>query len=101
MNDPAEAPLPPSLRLLQRLVLALLVVMIAGVATVAATLVIRLTPDPPRLPEPLRLPPGAQAQAVTVGPDWVLVVTTDGRALVLDRATGRLRQEIGIETAPR
>jgi hypothetical protein len=49
----------------------------------------------PVLPESLTLPEGAKAEAVTVGADFVLVVTTDGRALVYGR-NGAFRQEIAL-----
>lgn len=89
--------LPPSLRLLQRLVLVLTVVMIGGFATLIAALVLRLNADGPPLPASLDLPNGADAVAFTQGSDWVAVVTADDRILVYDRLTGRLRQEVVIE----
>lgn len=94
MPEEEGAPLPLSIRLLKWLVLALTATMIVGVITIVAVIVIRVQADAPRpiLPETLVLPEGAEAQAVTVGPGWALVVTTDGRLLTYDGA-GRLVEE--------
>ena len=72
-------------------------VMIAGVVAVVALLVTRLgqTPSLP-LPEEISLPEGARALSVTVGPDWYLVATEDGRLLAYDRATGALMREVDL-----
>ena len=73
---------------------ALTVTLIAGVITIVALLVIRLsTAGPPlALPPEIRLPAGETAEAVTLGRDWVAVVTVDAagteRVRVLDAATG-------------
>lgn len=77
--------------------LVLLVTMILGVIAVVGLLVTRM-PDANALPLPetIQLPAGAQAQAVTVGPDWFAVVTTEGRILVFDRLSGALRQEVAV-----
>lgn len=103
--DPAEdPPEPPRLRQLRWLVNALMLVLIAGVITVTALLVIRLAPfAAPGLPESLTLPPGERAEAVTLGRDWLAVVTTDAegrqRVRVLDRATGAERGSLEIAPA--
>ena len=88
---------PASLRFLRRLVTALTLVMIAGLVTVIALLVTRLTsePDPMVLPEAIALPEGASASAFTRGGDWLAVVTGDGRILVYG-LDGALWQEIEI-----
>ena len=71
--------------------------------TIVALLVIRLAPlaRAPDLPEAIRLPPGESARAVTLGSDWIAVVTVDGdgqeRIRVLDRATGADRASLLIE----
>ena len=73
-----------------------MITMIGGVITIVGLLVTRLpSAAGPVLPESLALPDGAQAEAVTVGADFVLVVTTDGRALVYGR-DGTFRQEIAL-----
>lgn len=102
MSDPTDAPdpaLPPSLRLLKWLVIALTLTMIGGVITVVALLVTRMpqafSSVAPSLPEGFALPEGTQAQAVTFGEGWVAVVTGDDRILIFGR-DGRLRQEVAL-----
>lgn len=75
----AEAALPPSVRLLKWLVIALTATLIGGVITVVALLVTRL-PHPgavPALPATLTLPAGVTPQAVTFGQGWIAVVGSD------------------------
>jgi hypothetical protein len=77
-DDGAE---PPGLRRLRRLVTGLTVTLIAGVITIVALLVIRLSAlssPAPLLPPALSLPAGENAEAVTFGAGWVAVVTVDG-----------------------
>lgn len=91
--------MPPGLRFLKGLVIALTLTMIVGVITVVAVLVTRmprLTSTLPVLPDQLTLPPGTTAAAVTAGDGWFAVVTTDNRILILDH-TGKLRQDIKIQ----
>ena len=91
--------MPPGLRFLKGLVIALTLTMIVGVITVVAVLVTRmprLTQAAPLLPDTLTLPPGTTATAVTAGEGWFAVVTDDNRILILDR-TGKLRQEVTIQ----
>ena len=97
MDDtPDPAGLPPSLTFLRWLVIVLMITMIVGVITIVGLLVTRMPSGAgPVLPESLTLPEGAKAEAVTVGADFVLVVTTDGRALVYGR-NGAFRQEIAL-----
>lgn len=105
MSDPTDAPerLPPSLTLLKWLVIGLTASLIAGVIAVVWLLVTRLpvpmatrTPAlPSALPPELALPPGTTAEAVTLGHDWIAVVTGDDRILIF-RPDGSLRQEIRI-----
>jgi Flp pilus assembly protein protease CpaA len=93
-----EPQLPPSLRLLQRLVTILTVTMILGVITVVGLLVTRM-PQPnagPVLPSALVLPAGAKAAAVTMGTGWIAVVTTDDHILIFDK-DGKLRQNLTID----
>ena len=102
MNDaPAGEGLPPSLKFLKWLVIALTLTMIGGVITVVALLVTRMPQalhGVPSLPEDIQMPEGAKAQAVTFGPGWIAVVTEDGRILMFN-AEGRLRQEVRVEAA--
>ena len=94
MEGPVE---PANLAFLRRLVTVLTVVMIAGVLTVIALLVTRLTRDTPLLPSEITLPDGAEARAFTQGDDWYAVVTSDNRILIFDRLTGALRQTVTID----
>ena len=93
------------MRLLRRMVLALTATLIAGVIAIVGLLVIRLqaAPTPVALPQEVRLPAGESARAVTLGSDWVAVVTVDPagqeRIRVLDRGSGVERAE--VEIAPR
>ncbi len=94
---PEDYPESRRLRQLRWLVTALTVTLILGVITVVALLVIRLsrlTPPPP-LPATVELPSGEKATAMTLGSDWLAVVTIDPlgaeRIRVLDRATGAER----------
>ncbi len=100
LPEAPQAPLPPGVRALQRLVTVLTVVMIAGFLVLIAALVMRLNADGPPLPEAVTLPDGASATAVTQGSDWLAVVVRDAggaeRILVYDRLTARLRQEVAI-----
>jgi hypothetical protein len=97
---------PTRLRQLRWLVNALTVTLILGFLVVVATLVIRLSaaPAPLALPAALTLPEGETARAVTMGSDWIAVVTVDGdgreRIRVLDRATGASRLEAPILPSP-
>jgi Flp pilus assembly protein protease CpaA len=101
MSDPSGAQdpvLPPSLRALKWLVIALTLTMIGGVITVVAVIVTRMPQalaGAPSLPEGFMLPEGAVAEAVTFGEGWVAVVTGDQRILIFGR-DGRLRQEVRL-----
>ncbi|TNC48039.1 hypothetical protein FHG66_15435 [Rubellimicrobium rubrum] len=96
MPDPS-APLPPGLRALQRLVMALMVVMILGFLVLIGALVMRLNATSPPLPDQLDLPEGVTATAFTQGDGWFAVVTQDGRILIYDRLTSRLKQTIELQ----
>lgn len=89
---------PPSLRLLKGLVIALMVTMIAGLITIVVLLVIRMpgSAGDLTLPKGLKLPAGAQVQAVTQGKGWVAIVTDGNRILVYDAATGKLRHSYAL-----
>jgi hypothetical protein len=103
-GEDEDIPEPAPVRRLRLLVSTLMVVLIAGMITVAAALVIRLGIGPgtePRAPlapvsaEALTLPEGAEIRALGRGPGEVLVVTRDAdgaeRLRVLDAATGAER----------
>jgi len=91
-----ESP-PVNLVFLRRLVTVLTAVMILGIVTVTALLVIRLqSPIPPALPETIDLPDGATAVGFTVAPNWYAVVTADDRILVFERRTGKLHRTIEV-----
>jgi cell division septal protein FtsQ len=97
---PSPGPLPPGLRWLQALVIVLTLTMILAVITIVVVLVTRApqvfsAAQVPVLPEQLVLPAGSKALAVTQGPTWTLVVTSDERVLVFDRK-GKLRQEVTL-----
>ncbi len=103
MSDtPIEPGLPPSLRLLKILVIVLMITMIGGVITVVGLLVTRM-PNAnslsPVLPESLQMPVGATAQAITMAPGWIGVVTTDNRILIFT-PQGTLQQEIALAPVP-
>lgn len=97
-----EAPLSEKdaalVRYLKTLVTALTVTMIAGFIVLVTVVVMRFNADPSAVtwPETLALPEGTQAEAVTRGPDYLLVVTTDGRALVYAPDGETLRREIDL-----
>lgn len=73
--------------------------MIVGVITVVGLLVTRM-PDitPLATPEQLALPGGTRAAAVTMGRDFIAVVTEDDRILIFGR-DGVLRQEVEVVPA--
>ncbi|ETX30063.1 DUF6476 family protein [Roseivivax isoporae] len=100
MDDTPDPAPPPELRYLKTLVTVLTAVMIVGVITVATLLVIRLRAPAPPLPEEITLPDGARALAVTLGDDWVAVVTDGDEIVIFDRLTGALRQRVRIDQAP-
>lgn len=104
MTDPSQPPVaePANLRFLRRLVTTLTAVMIFGLLVIVALLVMRFSQDRPvasaPLPDVIALPQGSVARAVTHGPDWYAVVTTDNRILIYDANSGALRQTVQIET---
>jgi Flp pilus assembly protein protease CpaA len=101
-ETPPEEALPPSLRFLKWLVVALTLTMIGGVITVVAVLVTRMPEtfgSSPAWPADLALPEGAVPEAVTQGRGWTAVVTTDQRILIFN-PDGSLRQVVAIRPAP-
>lgn len=75
----------------------LTVVMIGGLVVIISLLVIRLQASETPLPAEIALPEGVKAEAVTLGSDWIAVVSQDNRILIFDRGTGDLRQEVQIK----
>lgn len=75
--------------------------LIAGVITIVALLVIRLSPVAPTtgaaLPAEIRLPEGTEPVAVTMGNGWYAIVTGGDEILIYDKATGELRQRVRIQ----
>ncbi len=92
-----DYPESPRLRQLRWLVTTLTLTLILGVITVVGLLVIRLNRVPPPLvlPAGVQVPAGETARALTLGSDWVAVVTVDPegaeRIRVLDQASGAER----------
>jgi hypothetical protein len=96
--DEVQAPL---VRYLKTLVTALTVTMILGFIVLVSVIVMRFRAEGTvPLPEEIALPAGVAAQAITRGPDWLGVVTTDGRFLVYELDGTTLRQEVRIVPAP-
>lgn len=96
-DTPELEDLPPSLKLLKWLVIGLTAVMIIGVITMVAVFVTRMpkAASPPVIPAQLQLPEGSTAEAVTMGRDFIAIVTQDQRVLIF-RTDGSLRQEIAL-----
>ncbi|MCB1356006.1 MAG: hypothetical protein KDK53_05740 [Maritimibacter sp.] len=85
-------------RYLKWLVTALSVTMIAGFIVLVTVVVMRFNQAAPgpAFPDSIALPAGVTAQAVTRGPDFLLVVGTEGRVFVLSPDGQELRQEFDI-----
>ncbi len=89
---------PGLLRFLKILVTALSVTMIVGLIVLIGLIVMRFSAEGRApLPDHVVLPPGVQASAFTRGPDWLGIVTDDGRILIYAPDGKTLRQEIMIE----
>ncbi len=102
MAEPPEdetGELPRDLRFLKGLVTVLTAVMIAGVITIVALLVIRLNAGATPIlvhPELFALPPGVQTLGYNLVGDSVVIVTDDGMIRVFDAASRELIQEMPI-----
>ena len=85
-------------RYLKWLVTALSVTMIAGFIVLVTVVVMRFNQGAggPAFPGSIALPEGVIAEAVTRGPDYLLVVGTEGRVFVFSPDGQELRQEIDI-----
>jgi len=97
-DPPPPDPLPPDLRFLKILVTTLAGVMILGLVTIIALLVIRLTaaPAPLALPDSITLPEGTAPQAVTLAPDAVIVLS-ETEILFFNRTTGQLERRYPLD----
>lgn len=75
--------------------------MIVGVITVVGLLVTRMPNGtaPVAMPDSLALPEGTQPAALTMGRDFIAVVTEDDRIMIFGR-DGLFRQEIQVVPAP-
>lgn len=105
-QTPEPQALPPSLRALKWLVIALTLTMILGVITVVAVLVTRIpqafSRQAPSLPAALELPDGLVPGAVTFGPGWIAVVATDAAGdagILVFSPDGTLLQRVPILSA--
>ncbi len=89
---------PAGLRLLRRLVTALLVVMILGIAAIVVLVATRLPArvSLPKLPAAFSAPAGESVTGISLSGGLTLVVTRDGsgtqRIHLLDPETGAIRQ---------
>jgi hypothetical protein len=97
----AELPdaLPASLRWLKVLVTVLTAVMILGVITIVALLVIRLNANPAPIliaPGDFTLPPGVGAVGLSVIDGHSVIVGDDGVIRIYDIGTGALVQDFRI-----
>lgn len=72
--------------------------MIAGFIVLVAVVVMRFNTDtaPTTFPDTIALPEGVTPRAVTRGPDFLIVVSKDGRVFVFSPDGETLRQEIEI-----
>lgn len=79
---------------LRALVTSLAVVMGVGIVAIVAILWLRLGTAPlPELPDAIKLPEGATAEAVTFARNYTVVVTDAGEVLLYDRE-GKLKDRL-------
>ncbi|MEO1732677.1 MAG: DUF6476 family protein [Pseudomonadota bacterium] len=95
METPEYPEEPANLRFLRRLVTVLTAVMIFGLLTITALIVIRYRTPAPLLPDAITLPNGSRAVAFTTTPRWYAVVTSDDDILIFNR-DGVLQQTIPV-----
>jgi hypothetical protein len=103
MTTPSDgdtpAPLPANLRFLRGLVTVLTAVMILGVITIVALLVIRLNAPAPQVlvaPGDFALPDGVGAVGISVIEDRTVIVGDDGVIRVFDTRSGAALRDIEI-----
>ncbi|MDB6177875.1 DUF6476 family protein [Paracoccus sp. Z330] len=95
----AAAKAVPELRFLKTLVTGLTLVMGLGMVAIVALLWLRLgQPVLPDLPDNIDLPSGTTATAITFAGERIVVMTSDSRVLVYDRA-GRLHGSAALDVA--
>lgn len=87
---------PANLRFLRRLVTVLTAVMIFGILGIFALMALRLNAPSVVFPDDLALPADMQVEAMTRGPDYLLVVTKSGRVFVMSPDGQAIRQELMI-----
>lgn len=91
-----DGPLPPNLAFLRRLVTVLTAVMILGVITIVALLVIRLSDTPQPIlvhPEVFAIPEGVNTLSYSLHDGLVIIVGDDGVIRVFDASNRALTQE--------
>ncbi|NNU81504.1 hypothetical protein HMH01_13775 [Halovulum dunhuangense] len=93
---PDDAPEPPRIRMLRRLVTLLTLTLTLGMIVVVGLLVWRLTASAPvpALPETVALPRGERLTGYARNPDWTVLITQDADG------TQRLHIVAPGETAP-
>lgn len=93
-----------TVRYLKTLVTAMTVTTILGLLVLVAVVVVRFSqtsPDltaAPALPDQIILPEGNKALAVTIGPDWYLVVTDKEKVLIFDTNSGDLLKSTDVRS---
>ncbi|HHB80652.1 MAG TPA: hypothetical protein ENK83_02735 [Aliiroseovarius sp.] len=96
---PGEGPNAGLIRFLKILVSAMAATMLVGLIVLIALFVMRFPSASTGFPAEIALPEGTSLAAVTRGPDWLAVVTQDGRLLVYSADGQRLLQEVEITQA--
>ncbi|MEZ7813716.1 MAG: hypothetical protein ACI9O0_001268 [Paracoccaceae bacterium] len=101
VQAPTPEGLPPSLKILKGLVIALTLTMIIAVITVVWLLVTRmpstLAQRSINLPQNIVLPVGEKAQSFTVGPNYLAIVTKNGSILIFSPDGKKLIKEVTLE----
>ena len=89
---------PANIKFLRILVTILTTVMIVGLIIVITLLVIKLQPSKIQLPQNIILSKDTKVISYSQGIDWYAVTTSDNKILIFDGLTGKIRQEISIDT---
>lgn len=95
MEDGTALPEPAGLKLLRIMTTTLLAVMILGVIVMVTVFVIRFPKPRVILPDAIALPDGVTADAVTLGPDWIAVVS--GGEILIYSTRGALKQRVSLQ----
>ncbi len=86
------------MRYLKWLVTTLTVTMIVGLVVLIALVVMRFNQSTPlEFPDQIALPQGVNVESLTRGPDYLLVVSEDGRAFVFSPDGQTLRKELDLD----